>query len=434
MTAPRRSGLDAIVGAWWPLAGSWLLMSTELPLLSAVVARLPDPEVHLAAYGSVVFPLALIVEAPVIMLLAASTALVRDHASYAALRRFTHGLSAVLTAIHVLLAFTPLYDEVIVGWMDVPGPVVEPARIGLMIMTPWTWTIASRRFNQGILIRHGWSRSVGSGTLVRLAANVFVLWLGWVLGWGGIVAASGAVASGVTAEAVYAAVRVRPIVRELVRADASDPPLRGNAFLRFYVPLAMTPLITLALGPFMTAAMSRMPHPLTSLAAWPVVHGLVFLLQSPGLALNEVVVARVDRADERSTLRAFAFALGVGTSLLLLAVAVTPLAELWFANLSGLSPGLTDMAVVAILLAAPIPGTRAIQSWYHGSLVHARRTGAITESVVVFVATCGAILAVGVATQRWSGLELTVIAYSVARIVETVWVGVRARGVLAVAG
>jgi len=37
-----------------------------LPLLSAVIARLPDPKVHLAAYGGVVFPLALIIEAPII--------------------------------------------------------------------------------------------------------------------------------------------------------------------------------------------------------------------------------------------------------------------------------------------------------------------------------------------------------------------------------
>ena len=60
-----------IFKTWWPLAVSWLLMSVELPALSAVIARLPDPEIHLAAYGGVVFPIALIVESPIIMLLAA---------------------------------------------------------------------------------------------------------------------------------------------------------------------------------------------------------------------------------------------------------------------------------------------------------------------------------------------------------------------------
>ena len=55
-----------VVKTWWPLAASWLLMGMEVPALSAVIARLPDPEINLAAYGGVVFPLALLVESPII--------------------------------------------------------------------------------------------------------------------------------------------------------------------------------------------------------------------------------------------------------------------------------------------------------------------------------------------------------------------------------
>ncbi len=51
-----------ILNTWWPLAASWLLMGAELPALSAFVARLPDPAINLAAYGGIVFPLALIIE------------------------------------------------------------------------------------------------------------------------------------------------------------------------------------------------------------------------------------------------------------------------------------------------------------------------------------------------------------------------------------
>jgi hypothetical protein len=71
-----------IVQIWWPLAASWLLMAVELPALSAVVARLANQEINLAAYGGVVFPVSLIVESPIIMLLSASTALSKDWDSY----------------------------------------------------------------------------------------------------------------------------------------------------------------------------------------------------------------------------------------------------------------------------------------------------------------------------------------------------------------
>ena len=124
-----------IFSTWWPLAMSWLFMSLELPALSAVIARLEDPEIHLAAYGGVVFPLALIIEAPVIMLLAASTALSKDWPSYLKLRNYMIAAGVTLTALHIAIAFTPLYYVVVEGIIGAPPEIVEPARIGLMIIT-----------------------------------------------------------------------------------------------------------------------------------------------------------------------------------------------------------------------------------------------------------------------------------------------------------
>ena len=83
-------------------------MGIELPIVSAVMARLTDPEIHLAAYGGVVFPLALIIEAPVIMLLAASTALSKDWMSYVFLRRF-HG--SISRCTYALTHFGGLYTS-----------------------------------------------------------------------------------------------------------------------------------------------------------------------------------------------------------------------------------------------------------------------------------------------------------------------------------
>ena len=44
---------------WIPLAVMWFMMAVEQPLIAAFVARMPDPELNLAAYG-VVFSVALI--------------------------------------------------------------------------------------------------------------------------------------------------------------------------------------------------------------------------------------------------------------------------------------------------------------------------------------------------------------------------------------
>jgi hypothetical protein len=55
------------------------MMSVEGPYLSAIVARLAAPVPNLAAFG-VAFTLAWLAESPIIMLLTATTALVKDRA------------------------------------------------------------------------------------------------------------------------------------------------------------------------------------------------------------------------------------------------------------------------------------------------------------------------------------------------------------------
>lgn len=236
-------------------------MSLELPALSAFVARLPDPEINLAAYGGVVFPLALIIESPVIMFLAASTALSKDWNSFARLRRYMHTISVVLTALHILVAFTPLFDFIVRGVLGAPSEIVEPARIGFRIMTPWTWSIAFRRFHQGVLIRFNRSRSVGAGTIIRLGSNLVVLLIGFRIGTlAGIVVATSAVAAGVVAEAIFAGLVVQPVLHgDLKQAPEVSPILTRRAFLSFYLPLILTSLLTLLVNPIGSAALSRMP-------------------------------------------------------------------------------------------------------------------------------------------------------------------------------
>jgi hypothetical protein len=421
-----------VTQTWWPLAASWMLMGAELPALSAVVARLANPEINLAAYGGVVFPLALIIESPIIMLLAASVALSKDWSSYMKLRRFMMISGALLTGLHIAVAFTPLYYIVVNGIISPPPEIVEPARIGLMIMTPWTWTIAYRRFQQGVLIRFGQSRAVGTGTLIRLSSNGLVLLLGYTIGdLPGIVVATAAVATGVTAEAIFAGWRVRPVLDHNVRtAPPVEPPLSFDHFVRFYVPLAMTSLLGLLVQPIGSIALSRMPMPLESLAVWPVLSGLVFILRSLGLAFNEVVVALLDETGSSANLRRFTVILASGVTLLMLAAAATPMSQFWFSTFSGLPAELVPLARHALWLALLWPGLNAMQSWYQGALVHSRSTRGISEAVAVFLAAVTALMTAGVLWQGAPGLYIGVAALIAGTVAQTVWLWWRSRGIM----
>ena len=398
-------------------------MGLELPAVSAVMARLADPEIHLAAYGGVVFPISLLIEAPVIMLLAASTALSKDWNAYRFLRRFMLQLAISLTLLHILVAFTPLYDVVVIGVLGVPAEIVEPARLGLMLMTPWTAAIAVRRFQQGLLIRFGHTRSVGIGTAVRLSANGTVLILGLLVDdIPGIVVGTAAVSLGVIVEATFIHIRVQPLLKNLkgqtaVTADS----LSLRQLLTFYLPLAVTPLLTLLALPIGSAALSRMPRALDSLAVWPVLAGLSFTMRSFGLAFQEVVVALIDRPEAVKPLRRFAEILAMATSGLLLVVASTPLANMWFADVAGLSPELTALGVSAIWLAIFMPALSVLESFFQGMLVQGRRTNAITEAVLIYLFMNSTILIAGTYYGQVTGLYVGLIAVVLGHSFQSIW-------------
>jgi hypothetical protein len=424
--------LRRVFTSWWPLAASWLLMSAEGPALSMVVARLANPEINLAAYGGVVFPLALIIESPIIMLLAASTALSKDWASYQKVRADMMWAGGILTTLHALVAFTPLYYVVVQGILGAPHEIIEPARLGLKFLLPWTWSIAYRRFHQGVLIRFGRSRAIGLGTAIRLGSDVLVLVAGYLIGsLPGITVASIAVATGVMMEALYVGIVVQPVLKlELRNAPPVEPPLTYAAFWNFYIPLALTSLLTLLSNPLGSAAMGRMPDALASLAVWPVISGLIFMFRSLGIAYNEVVVALLDEAGAYHSLRRFTNLLSLASTAGLLLIAVTPLSTFWFVRLTDLSPQLAELALHSLWITLPLPLLSALQSWYQGALLTGRRTRGITESVVVYLITSAVVLGAGVLWGKTTGLYIGLAALTLSVFTQTVWLGLRAAPVL----
>ena len=421
--------MSAVATAWWPLALSWLLMGVELPLISAVVARLPDQAVQLAAFGGVVFPLALLVEAPVIMMLAASTALSTNETAFRVLRRFMTLLALAMTLLHILIAFTPIYDWCIVPLLDIPENVIESARLGLMIMTPWTWAIADRRFHQGFLIRFGHRSSVAIGTGIRLCTTVTVLLIGWlVIEVQGVVVAASALAIGTLCEAIYARLRSRPVRRsQLQTAPIDTQVVRGRKLLRFYVPLALTPLLVITMQPIGSAGIDRMPNAVMSLAVWAPLNGLVFMCRSAGVAYNEVVISHCGDAKALASLRKFAWLAGSLFTLALAAVALTPLGSFWFDSVIGLDEDLAVLGTATLWIAILIPLLTFLQSLYQGVLVHAHRTRAITESVVLFLTVTCTILGIGIMMQPESGLTAVLIALTIGNICQATWLWHRCR-------
>ena len=290
------------------------MITVEQPILAAAVARSGNPKIQLAAWG-LAFSLAIALAAPSISMLAVSTSLSRDRLSYRRGRGYMLWLSLGLTFVHFILAFTPAFELVVLGLISAPLELAESVRIGFRILIPLVPSLALRRYQYGVLIRCGKTRAVSLGTVTRLLIEVVLaIGLFQFTGLDGVVVASTAIATGVVYEAIYATIRVRPVVQKnLISITPGHAPLSWGRFLRFYLPLALTTLMQMLLQPLVSASLSRMPDSIGSLALWPVLFGVLLVINSAAIGFVEVVIVHLDQPGSIEALRRFALRLAVCT-------------------------------------------------------------------------------------------------------------------------
>jgi Na+-driven multidrug efflux pump len=391
---PDRISQRKIALFWGPLAATWLMMGVEGPYLAAVIARLADPKFNLAAHG-VAYAFALLIEAPVIMLMSATTALVSDAASFHKLRNFMRALGLGTTALLLLVLVPPVHRWLMADVVGLPREVANLTYGALWLFLPWPGAIGYRRFLQGVLIRAGRTRLVAYGTVVRVAAMSAAALVGFFLldipgAWVGALALS----TGVLAEALAARWMARSTVRDLLeagaRAEAAPSGLSYREIASFYYPLALTSLIGLTVQPMLTFFMGRAPAPVESLAVFPVVQSLSFIFRSVGLAFQDTAIALMgDRHDHLPELERFATGLGLTASAGLFLVAYTPIADFWFGTLSGLSPELADFALTPARVGFPLPALTVLLAIQRAILVTSRRTRPITVATAIEVVSIG---------------------------------------------
>lgn len=427
-----RLTLSRVVRTWWPLALSWGLMSAEPSAIAAVVARMAHPEINLAAYGSVSFAINGLIMAPLISLLSLSTSITRDRATYQVGRRLMNYMGIAITIIYGLVAFTPLFDLIVKYLMGAPAEIIEPARASLMFGLPWSYAVGYRRFNQGVLIRFNHSRDVSMGTLTRFVADALVLAIGYLTALPtGAILATLVMVAGVNTDALYVHFRVKKVLQQEVPAvEPGIKPVSMRSLLTLFLPLALTPLLNQLVRPIGSAALSRLPDPVTALAIWPVINSFAWLLVTPASALNETVNALIDLPSARRPLLGFILGvMGVETAFMAL-LAASGFAASWFHQVSGLDAVKSQIAGHAFWLLVPLGILAPLGAWFSGAIIYSRKTRGITEGMVVYLASFTLALTVGSAVLPVNGLYIVTGASTLSSGMQTLWLWWRSRRVL----
>ncbi len=410
--------IGKITQFWIPLLLTWLMMSVEGPFIAAIAARLPEAKMNLAAFG-IAFSLALVIEAPVIMILSAAIPIVNGRETLRKMTNFTHALNLIVTVFLLILVIPPLFTFIGTKLIALPENITRLTHIATLLFLPWAPAIGYRRLYQAILIKNHKTRMVTAGTVTRLISmslTAFILYkIGGVPG-----AYTGAIALsiGVTAEAIASRIMASSYLRELQNSeDAEADRWSYKAIWNFYYPLALTSFIGLGVRPVMVFFLGRSRMAIESLAVMPVVNTFLFIFSAVGLSFQEVGIALMDKDFKNyKVIRNFATAIAVGCSAIYSVIAFTPLAEIWFHNVSGLTAQLTDFSRIPAMLLFLMPALSVTLSFQRAMMVNISKTGFISKATFLEVVGIISVLFLGISTMNLVGAVAAAAAITAGRI------------------
>lgn len=409
---------------WSPLAITWLMMSVEGPYLSAIIARMGEPKFNLAAYG-VSFSFALIVEAPVIMLMSAATALVENYDSYKKLKNFTYLLNGIITLFMLLILIPEVFDLIAVDLINLPIEVANITYWAFLALLSWPAAIGYRRFYQGILIRNNKTKLVTVGTVIRLLSmtlTAIVLFVTKVVP--GAVAASLSLSVGVSIEAIASKIMSVKVIANI--KSQSNPEhqneLSYRAIIKFYYPLALTSILSLGVHPLVTLMLGQSRMSLESLAVLPVINSLVFVFRSLGLSYHEVFITLLGKNGEGYLpLRNFGLFTGSLSVVLLAIITMTPLSYVWFNGISGLSNELAQFSIFPSMLVTLLPGLTFLISVQRAIQVYSRKTSPLTTATIIEVLGIISVLFISIKMLDLIGVVSAALAYMIGRILANIY-------------
>jgi O-antigen/teichoic acid export membrane protein len=360
------------------------MMSVEGPYLAALIARSAEPKFNLAAYG-VAYSLVLIIEAPIIMIMSATIALVKDSHSFRKLRNFTYGANLLITFIMLLLIVPDIFYFITEKLIGLPENVSELTHIATMILIPWPGAIGYRRFYQGLLINNDMTRRVAYGTIIRLMAMSSIAILLFIYDVSGVIVGATALSSGVVMEAIAVRIMSKSIVRKITATiNDIEEKLTYKEIYHFYYPLALTSIIGLGVQPLVTFFVGQSRLAIESLAVLPVVTSFVFIFRALGLSYQEVIIALIgEKKEGYEQLKKFALILAASLVIVLGLFAFTPLADFWFITVSGLSDSLANLARLPLMIMFFFPALTVLISIQRGLLVSSKNTKPVTVGTII---------------------------------------------------
>jgi hypothetical protein len=184
----------------------------------------------------------------------------------------------------------------------------------------------------------------------------------------------------------------------------------------------------MGVNPFVTFFLGRSRMAVESLAVLPVVGSLVFIFRCFGLSYQEVNIALIGKEKQNKTiLRNFAFYLGLAVTILITLMAFTPLAGLWFINVSGLSPDLAGISYLPLQIMILLPAITVLLNYQRSSYIIDGNTRPISVATAIELMGIIAVLLLCVVFLDLIGVVAASIAFVAGKGLSTLYLALLTR-------
>ena len=154
-------------------------------------------------------------------------------------------------------------------------------------------------------------------------------------------------------------------------------------------------------GPILAAVIARLPDATFNLAAYGVMLAVAFLVESPVVMLMTASTALAQDRERYRRLRAFAYVLNLGVTLILLTVLVRPVFDALVPGLVGVPEDVARITYGALWILLPWPAAIGYRRFYQGLLIRDGRTRLVAYGTVIRLL---GMTGTGLALYRWGGL------------------------------
>ena len=354
---------------YWPLALTGVALVLAMQAQNGALARYPGAVTELAVFALASSTFGLF-NAGLNFTAQLSNVFARSRRGRLLSHRFVRLWSLALTAPLAVLALTEAGHAAVVAAYGIDAALADRVLEYIAYMLPLLFVSAERFYFTGLLVQSQLTGWVTALNVVFLTAAIAALVVGFAWGIAPVYTLVGAQAlAGVLhwgLSALVAKYRYRgPVIQE-----HEDLTLRE--LVRFFLPMTATGVMFAISRPVLYAFVGRVPDGIAMIAALRVAFDFTTMFQQ---AVNQFRHFFVTFGlGDLATKRRFMALICAGITLLMLAVALTPLANWLLGGVLGIRGDVLSNAVDVILVLCLMPLAIVVRNYYHGHLMVARRT------------------------------------------------------------